>query len=95
MLTHIVLFKLKDRAVIDTARERLAALEGRINSLRSLEVGVDVVRGERSFDIALVATFDDRAGLEAYRTHPLHVEAADYIKAESEAVVSVDYDSRS
>ncbi len=94
MLTHIVLFKLKDRAVIDTARARLAALEGRIKPLRSLEVGVDVVMGERSFDIALVATFDDRAGLEAYRTHPLHVEVADYIKAASEAVVSVDYDSR-
>ncbi len=95
MLTHIVLFKLKDRAIIDTARARLAALEGRIESLRSLEVGVDVVRGERSFDIALVAKFDDLAGLEAYRSHPLHVEVANYIKGESEAVVSVDYDSRS
>ena len=92
MLTHIVLFKLKDRAVIDTARERLAALDGHIESLRSLEVGVDVVRRERSFDIALVAKFDDRAGLEAYRTHPLHVEVADYIKGESSAVVSADYE---
>jgi hypothetical protein len=60
-----------------------------------LEVGVDVVRGERSFDIALVARFDDLAGLEAYRSHPLHVEVADYIKGASESVVSVDYDSRS
>jgi hypothetical protein len=92
MLTHIVLFKLKDRAIIDTARERLAALDGRIESLRSLEVGVDIVQGERSFDIALVATFDDRAGLEAYRVHPLHVEVADYIKGESSSVVSADYE---
>ena len=92
MLTHIVLFKLKDRAIIDEARARLAELDGRIESLRSLEVGVDVVRGERSFDIALVAKFDDRAGLEAYRTHPLHVEVANYIKAESSAVVSADYE---
>ncbi len=93
MLTHIVLFKLKDRAVIETARARLAALdEGSIESLRSLEVGIDVVQGERSFDIALVATFDDRAGLEAYRVHPAHVEVANYIKAESSAVVSADYE---
>jgi hypothetical protein len=88
-----VLFKLKDRAVIDEARATLAALDGRIESLRSLEVGVDVVRGERSFDIALVAKFDDRAGLEAYRTHPLHIEVANYIKGESSAVVAADYDS--
>ncbi len=94
MLTHIVLFKLKDRTIIDTARARLTELEGRIKSLRSLEVGVDVVRKERSFDIALVAKFDDLAGLEAYRSHPLHVEVAEYIKAASESVVSVDYDSR-
>ena len=94
MLTHIVLFKLKDRAVIDEARERLAALDSQIDELRSLEVGIDVVQGERSFDIALVATFDDLAGLEAYRVHPKHVEVANYIKAESSAVVSADYDSR-
>ncbi len=92
MLTHIVLFKLKDRSIIEEARGRLAALDGQIEELKSLEVGVDVVQGERSFDIALVAKFDDRAGLEAYRVHPVHVEVANYIKAASSAVVSADYD---
>ncbi len=95
MLTHIVLFKLKDRAIVDEARARLAALDGQIETLKSLEVGVDVVQGERSFDIALVATFDDLAALEAYRVHPKHVEVANYIKERSSAVVSADYDSRS
>ncbi len=95
MITHIVLFKLKVTANIEEARARLAALDGRIDALRSIEVGVDVVRRERSFDIALIARFDSIEGLEAYRSHPLHVEVADYIKAASESVVSVDYDSRS
>lgn len=94
MLTHIVFFKLKDpsAANLDKAAGVLKALKGRIPSLRSMTAGVDVVRSERSFDVALVAVFDDLAGLEAYRVHPLHVEAANYLKSVSTAIAAVDYE---
>lgn len=95
MITHIVLFKLRDRGPenIEKARRRLLSLLGRVEVLRSLEVGVDIIGRERSFDIALVARFDSLEDLETYRKDPYHVEVAGYIKGESESVVSVDYES--
>ena len=55
MITHIVFFKLKDgtREKVEKAAQVLRGLDGRIGELKGLEVGLDVVRAERSFDIAL------------------------------------------
>jgi hypothetical protein len=93
LITHIVFFKLKDpsSANLDKAAGVLRALKGKVPTLRSIEVGVDVVRSERSYDVALVSTFDDLAGLEAYRAHQLHVEAANYLRSVSSAIAAVDY----
>ena len=56
MVTHIVLFKLKDRGAdsIDVARDVLRSMEGQIPVLRHLEVGTDIGRNSNSFDIALI-----------------------------------------
>jgi len=90
-----VLFRLKERSVekIQEAVGVLRGLEGVIPSLRGLEVGVDVVRSGRSYDIALVARFDDLEGLDAYRTHPGHVKVIEYIDGVKESVVAVDFES--
>jgi hypothetical protein len=95
VITHIIFFKLKNRNPenIEKARERLDSLRGRVETLRSLEVGVDVLHKERSFDIALTARFDSMEGLTAYQQHPYHREVADWIKAASVSVASVDYES--
>ncbi len=60
MITHIVFFKLKDRSLrsVGKARDVLLGMKGRIPQLRHLEVGVDVLHSERSYDIALVTKFD-------------------------------------
>lgn len=95
MITHIVLFRLKDRSTenIERTREVLEGLEGKVPTLRSLEVGVDVIKKERSFDIALTATFDDLAGLEAYQVHPEHLKVVEFIATVRDSVVAVDYES--
>ena len=95
MITHIVLFRLKDRRPesVEEARRRLASLMGRVESLRSLEVGADVLHKERSYDIALTARFASLDGLEAYQLHPYHVEVGGWIKGRSEAIAAVDYES--
>jgi len=93
MITHVVLFRLKDRTPesIEKARAVLAGLKGKIPSLKDLEVGADVVRSERSYDIALVARFENLAGLDAYQNHPAHLEVVKYIAGVREASVAVDY----
>lgn len=68
-------------------------LKGKIPQLRHLEVGVDVLHSERSYDIALVTKFDSLAELEAYQKHPVHVEVAKYMTSVRDSAVAVDYES--
>ncbi|MEE9543009.1 MAG: Dabb family protein [Thermodesulfobacteriota bacterium] len=95
MITHIVFFKLKVPSLdnIKKGAEVLKGLDGKIDVLKTLEVGTDLFHTERSFDIALTATFDSIEDLNTYRDHPEHLKVAEYIKEASIRVASVDYES--
>ena len=95
MITHVILFRLKDRGRgnIEKVRDMLVSLSGAVPSVRSLEAGIDVLHLPRSYDIALTVRFDDMAGLDEYQKHPAHVAVAVCVKEASDAVVSVDYES--
>ncbi|MCM0081854.1 Dabb family protein [Geomonas sp. Red32] len=96
MVTHIVLFKLKESTAenIEKARNILLSMDGKVELLRHLEVGVDVIRTERSADIALVTKFDSLADLQAYQVHPYHAnEVAAYMRSVCSQVVAADYES--
>ncbi|WP_027091286.1 Dabb family protein [Cohnella thermotolerans] len=95
MITHIVLFKLKDRSPesVERTAQVLRNLEGKIPELLSIEVGKDVLHSERSYDIALTATFADMDGLQAYQVHPEHKKVIEHMNEVREASVSVDYES--
>jgi hypothetical protein len=95
MLTHMVIWKYKAEASEEERREhvaRLRALAEVVPEVQSLAVGFDVLRLPRSYDTGLVATFRDRAGLEAYTVHPDHVVVADFGRRISEHVASVDFE---
>lgn len=94
MITHIVLFKLKERTPegIEKARDILLSMEGKVEQLRHLEVGVDLIHSERSADIALVTKFDSLDELQAYQVHPYHaLEVAAHMKSVCSTVVTADY----
>ena len=95
MITHVVLFRLKDRSPenIEDAQSRLRGLAGKVPSLRHLEVGRDVIHAERSYDLALIARFDDLDGLQAYQVHPEHGPIASHMRTISELIVAVDFES--
>ncbi|MGB7910602.1 MAG: Dabb family protein [Desulfobaccales bacterium] len=95
MITHIVLFKLvrSDEKSIEAARAALAGLRGQIPQLRHLEVGVNIVPTERSYDLGLVARFDSLADLQSYQDHPLHVEVVKFLQGNRQSTVSVDYET--
>jgi len=95
MITHVVLVKLKDQRDrnIESMEALLRSLNGRIPSLRQLEVGKDIVRSERAYDIALIAKFDDLHGLRGYRTHPLHLPVLDKLRELASSIVVVDFES--
>ncbi len=95
MLTHIVIWKYKDEVDEERRREhveRLRALAGRIPEVQSFAVGRDVLGLPRSYHTGLVATFRDRAGLQAYDAHPEHQSVAQLGRSISEHVASVDFE---
>ena len=98
MLTHIVIWKYRPDVEQEVREEHVAmlrALRALIPQLESLEVGFDVLMLPRSYDTGLVATFRDRAGLDAYTIHPEHIKVALFGKSISEHVASVDFEDPS
>ncbi|KIL37256.1 stress responsive protein [Cohnella kolymensis] len=95
MITHMVLFKLKDRTPDSIARtaEVLRSMEGKIDVLRHIEVGTDFLRSDRSYDIALITKFDSMEALQAYQAHPVHQPVIEHMASVRESSVSVDYES--
>ncbi|GAB6157132.1 Dabb family protein [Desulfotomaculum varum] len=93
MITHIVFFKFKDAAYIERAKNDLLTLKEKIPQIRHLELGVDILRTERSYDLALIAKFDSLEDLQSYQVHPAHQEVVKFITEVRESVVAVDYQS--
>ena len=95
MITHIVLFKLAEPTTenIESTKNMLLSMAGKIELLRHLDVGVDLIRSERSFDIALTTKFDSLVDLQAYQVHPYHAgEVVPHMKAVCSAIAAVDYE---
>ena len=96
-LRHIVLWKLAaedadTRALhAEQIAERLLSLPARIPEIRSIEVGPNVAYPQTNWDVALLADFDDVAGLEAYQVHPAHQEVVGFIRSVVADRASVDY----
>jgi hypothetical protein len=69
----------------------LEALPAQIDTLKSMEVGIDISHSERSFDLSLISVFDDQAGLDVYVPHPAHQEVVRIIKEVTLLSKVVDY----
>jgi hypothetical protein len=94
MINHVVVYKLKDRTPenIEKTRAILATLGGKVPFLRYFEIGVDVLHSEKSYDLVLLAKFDNLADLQAYQDHPAHQEVIKYTSTVRESTITVDYE---
>jgi quinol monooxygenase YgiN len=94
MLTHVVLFKFKpatSAADADRLEAELKGLPAVIPEIREFRVGRDVVRSERSHDLALVSAFEDLAAMQRYQIHPAHQAVVALVKTLCAGVVAVDF----
>ncbi|WP_163193697.1 Dabb family protein [Clostridium thermarum] len=94
MFTHIVFFKLNDpsKENLERAKNILEQMEGKIPQLKYIEVGVDVLHTERSYDIALTTRFDSLEDMQEYQVHPYHVnEVLKNLRPMLKASSAVDY----
>lgn len=94
MLRHIVFFKLANPTpeVLNETKDVLLSMKGKIPELLDIEVGIDVIRSERSYDVALTTTFESLETMNAYQVHPIHVEVGRYIASVRQSAVAVDYE---
>jgi hypothetical protein len=95
MLTHIVMWKYRGDTSQDTRDDHVAqlrSLSSVVPGIQSFSVGVDVLHSPRSYDTGLVATFRDRAVLEAYSVHPDHVKVVEFSRGICETMAKVDFE---
>lgn len=93
MIRHIVLFQIKPEFHRDIP-ELIAAfygMKGNIDGLIDLEAGADILRSDRSYDLALICTFRDRAAFDAYQDHPLHQPVRKRMHAVRTASIACDF----
>ncbi len=94
MFTHVVLFKLKEntRENVKFVANTLKSMEGKIPELKEIEVGIDDLHTDRSFDVCLITRFDSVDDMNEYQIHPYHVnEVLGKIKPYIEVSKVADY----
>ncbi|MGN8051309.1 Dabb family protein [Curtobacterium sp. 22159] len=97
MIHHVVSWTLREdldhASSVDRIRELLTGLVGVVASIRSLEVVENVAYPGKNQDVAVVATFDDLAGLDEYQVHPDHQAAAAEIRGLVTGRAAIDWQS--
>ncbi|HIP03403.1 MAG TPA: Dabb family protein [Campylobacterales bacterium] len=95
MVKHIVFFKLTDNSDKnkELVKKKLLSLQGEVEVLQNIEVGLNFADEDRAYDIALLTDFNDEEDLKTYAVHPYHLEVVAYIKkvALSSKVVDFKY----
>lgn len=94
MIKHIVMFKLTEKTSenMERALQALNSLEGKIETLKAIEIGADFLESERSYDIALTAHFSNREGLNIYAGHENHLPVVALMRSLCASIVVVDYE---
>ena len=97
MVTHIVMWNLKDEAEGGSReqnaaimKERLEALVGKIPGLLSLKVNRGVMPG--GYDLCLLGQYESLDALKGYRDHPLHKEVQQFVHKVIAERVSCDFE---
>jgi hypothetical protein len=95
MIRHVLMVKFKAEFP-QTERQawldRVRGLPATVDSIRGLSAGFDTLGGDRSWDAAIVADFDDVDGLRSYATHPDHLPLLDISGPNSVQISSVDFE---
>ncbi|MCM1285859.1 MAG: Dabb family protein [Acetobacter sp.] len=94
MIKHIVCFKLKDNSPESCQKtaEILKSMEGKVPQLKSIEVGIDFLHSERSYDVILQVTVENEKALEDYQNDEYHCNVVKkYIHKVRESSVAIDY----
>lgn len=94
MFRHVIVFKLKPD-IAATDRDQWLALgrqlPNRIPVIRAFSIGTDVLHQPRSYDVTIIADFDNLDAYKQYEAHPAHQAFHQGSSRLCQQIVSVDY----
>jgi len=72
-------------------KDKLEALPGVIDTIESLETGINETDDPQACDLVLTSVFESKDHLKQYANHPTHLEAVSFIKEVVKSRHVVDY----
>ena len=93
MIKHVVCFKLNEGESPEKAKEVLLSMKGNVPMLKGIEVGVDKLHSQRSYDVYLSVVLDDMDTLAAYQVDEYHVNVVKkHMHAVTKSSVAIDFE---
>jgi hypothetical protein len=100
MFKHVIMWRIMEQDQEGNSKPQMARkikalledLKGKIDVIRHLEVGLDVVGTPSSFDVVVYSEFDSRQDYQTYLDHPDHKKAGAYIVSVLKERAVVDYE---
>ncbi len=93
MIKHVVCFKLKEGESPEKAKEVLLSMKDNVPMLKGIEVGVDLLRSPRSYDVILAVVLEDMQALADYQQDAYHCNVVKkYMHAVVNTSVAVDFE---
>jgi len=95
MLQHYILIKYQKGASDEHVAEfckRMLALRTSIPEIEYLEIGRDILRDARSWDLILIMRFASTGALRSYQQHPEHKKVMAFNQPFVAEVASVDFE---
>lgn len=96
MIKHIVCFKLKNpsREECEKAKDVLMSMKGNVPLIRDINVGIDFLHSERSYDLILEVLLDNAEALEEYQNDSHHCSVVKkHMHSVRESSIAVDYET--
>lgn len=93
---HMVWFRFRQdipQSRRDEHAERLRQLIGKVPAIQHLELGWNFTDRARGAQLGLLVTVESKAALDAYQTHPEHVDVARGLKADTDEILALDFES--
>ena len=101
MIKHIVFWRLNESAYgndkqtnAQILKEKLLAMQSKVNGLLKVEVGFDFSNEKDSCDVVLYSEFDSKEALHQYQIHPDHEDIKKWISEVRYERRVVDYEVR-
>ena len=92
MLKHVVCFKMQDEASAQEAVNVLKSMQGKVPMLQGIEVGLDILKSARSYDVYLGVLLKDKAALDAYQKDAYHCDVVKtFMHAHTVSSIAVDF----